>query len=387
MQKVVDEVSVTSFRNIKETCLKISGFFCFLCGENGSGKTSFLEALYFLSYGRSFRASSYKKIINFEADFFSVYAKKNNISPQHLLELAKSNSNELNGSLVNLLSSFGVSKAKDGKTTLFVNYEKTNSFFDIAANIPVLLINNQSYLLLEGEPAYRRKFVDWVLFHVEQGFLYSWQKFKKTLAQRNALIKSLEDNPYLLNTLDYWDENFVKHALEIDVMRKKIIDQFELILHEVLNGIEPLKKYKVAIKYREGWKKEFSLEEAIFNSRGQDISFKTTTQGPHRADLVITVNNKLAKHVLSRGQTKLLVLALDIARVKLVETINADKKILFLVDDVFSELDRHSSAIFLNELKYANQQTIFTGVFSPSNEQINTLGIEMFHVEHGNILV
>ncbi len=329
-------------------------------GDNGSGKTSFLESIYYLAYGRSFRANSYKKLLRFNSNFFAVYTK-----------------------LTSFPRSVGVKKTKDGQTNLLIDLEKITNFFEIAKRLPVLLINNQSYLLLDGEPQYRRKFLDWVLFHVEPTFLSAWQKFRKVLAHRNALIKSLENDPSLLKTLDYWDEKYINLASEIHQFRLTVVEQFKGVLKEVLQNIPPLQGFTVTLNYKAGWKQGVDLKDCVFNARGQDLSFKTTTQGPHRADLNISVNKKLAKFVLSRGQLKLLVFALNLAAAKLLEVSFPEKKSLFLIDDVYSELDSKSSDVFIKELKNLGHQAILTSVAPPCEEHVKELDMGVFHVEQG----
>lgn len=375
------EFDISNFRNIKNQSLKITSDLCFVSGANASGKTSFLEAIYFLAFGKSFRCSNSRKIIHFDAEEFVVHAKLTQ-SCSSLAAIQQSHNNYENS------HSLGLLKNKAGEMQLRVNNNNVTSIVALAKHFPVQLLNNDSYLLLEGEPAFRRKFLDWILFHVEPEFMDVWQSFKRVLMQRNAILKMGLVGQELDAALGFWDREFCRYAMLMQSYRINVVAllqaKLDYLLQDSVWGFDlaSIEGFNFILKYRTNFNSAEELLSALLSARDTDVKAKTTTVGPHRDDINIGANGAPVKFLLSRGQTKLLVFALNIARELLLRDATNSKSI-FLIDDLRAEFDAKAFNLVLELLSTLNIKSIVTGVEPLGVELASKFNAQMFHVERG----
>lgn len=352
----IQTLKVSHFRNLSAVQLEPCPSFNFIYGNNGSGKTSLLEAIYLLSLGRSFRTHLSHRLIQRDCEHLIVHAS------------------------LSLSTQIGVEKHSDGKTRIRVDGENKYSAAELARRLPLLLINPDVYKILEGGPKDRRRFLDWGVFHVEPEFLTCWQRAQKVIKQRNTLLRFNGSQQEIL----LWDRELCDVAMQLDRMREDYFLQFKKVFVDVLALLldEP-----VSIRYYRGWPKEKSLEEALKDTLLRDKSLGYTQCGPHRADIKLLCNNISVADVLSRGQQKVLGCALQLAQGKLLKEIR-DKHCIYLIDDLAAELDPQKREVLMEALVQLNSQVFITAIEeSTVNELSHFSSNKMFHVEHGVLSV
>ena len=345
----ITRLTVSRFRNIQNAQLHFSPEVNTIVGDNGSGKTSLLEALYYLGHAKSFRTPHSTQLINLNDNEFVLYGELSNSQ------------------------TIGIQR---GKSTEQIKIAKQlcQKKSELAKTLPIQIINPDVHKILEDSPRYRRRFLDWGVFHVEHSYWDLWRRFQIILKQRNAALKH------------HWD--------------KKLIDSFSAELAQVVEAITTIKTDYVSalseeinnlehnvtglkLGYQRGWPEAWDYEESLRNSLELDSKTGFTKYGPHRSDLKITLNGTAAKDIVSRGQQKLLACLFKIAQVKLFYS-RSGYSPLFLVDDLISELDRQSASQVIRWLVDTHSQLVITSIEPlPLLTVIPGRAIKMFHVEHG----
>jgi len=363
-----------AFRNLQTDEITFHSHLNFIIGSNASGKTSLLEAIYYLSTGKSFRSRRIRNIVN------------RDISAKEFILFGK-----LSGSYDTIQSidsispsthSVGIRKTVLSKTDIKLNGELIRSASKLAAISPVVIIDPNSFELLTGPPKVRRKFLDWGVFHVEHNFSRLSNEYNNCLKQRNTLLRTAKIDTLQLKI---WDRKLSNLAEEIDICRKlytkKLRTNFKQIISYFKIGSN------LDIQYIRGWDKDLPMQSALEKNYKKDIDSKFTQFGPHRADLKVTIKGRLVEDVLSRGQQKLLVLALYLAQIQcLVDSVK--KRTVVLIDDISAELDFQNLQLIFDRLVALETQVICTAL-DPSIVQKalpNNEIYKMFHVEHGKIL-
>ncbi len=353
----LNQLIISNIRNLKAVDLNLGPQFNVFTGVNGSGKTSLLEAVYLLGIGRSFRASSMRQVMAFGA--------------QQCLIRAKISSTEAHHNDIWL----GLERFADGSTTYKVGGQLERSAAELTKVLPVQLIDVNSHLLLEGGPANRRQFIDWGVFHVEHCFLQDWRMLQRAIEQRNTALKQRQA------PADIWNEAFVKYATAVDSARAAYIESFGTVFLSLIDEMLGLKG--VELRYNRGWSQTQDLAAVLHATRHLDMQYGYTTKGPQRADLEVLIDNRLAKEVLSRGQMKIFVCIMLLARAKLLPPAQSG---VFLIDDLHAELDKHSCNLFISAIKNMGCQVLITGIDAELlGERLDGCTTRMFHVEHGTI--
>lgn len=357
----LSRVTVTAVRNLHPVTLSPSPRINILYGDNGSGKTSLLEAIHLLGLARSFRSTRLSPVIQHEQLSCTVFGQ---------IDLAE-------GEQCNL----GVSRDRQGEFQIRIDGQNARSAAQLAENLPLQLINPDSFRLLEGAPKVRRQFLDWGVFHVEPRFLPAWQRLQKALRQRNSWLRH--------GTLDpasqaAWDRELCLASDEIDSYRRVYIQTLKPVFEDVLSHLVELSG--LTLSYYRGWDKDRSLKEVLDSSLLRDQQIGHTQAGPQRADLRLRLGAHSAADILSRGQQKLVVCALRIAQGHLVNQAKRGQCI-YLVDDLPSELDEQHRKALCRLLEDLQCQVFITCVDKEllrDGWQTDT-PVAMFHVEHGRI--
>jgi len=327
-------------------------------GDNGSGKTSILEAVHLLSVGRSFRTQTARSLIHYDADTCVVNGRVRGAAREIVM---------------------GIERNRDGSARARVNGDAAESLSDLAALLPLVLIDADSLGLITGQPEARRRFLDQSVFHVEQSFLEYWRRYQRALKQRNAGLRH-----GTLGALDPWLDEVVVAGELITQARERTL----ALLSSRFNEVAALLSDDIAdvsIRLRGGWDKTMGLREALEKSLLSDQTQGFTHVGPHRADLRVSCGGRPAAEVMSRGQLKLTVAALKLAQGQLLAQAGRGRPV-FLVDDLAAELDARHLRRVCDALQAGGAQTLLTAVDQHALAQYwPDTDLKMFHVEQGKV--
>lgn len=356
-------LSVNQFRNIAATSFVTAEQVNLFIGSNGSGKTSLLEAIYYLAHGRSFRTLRPQRLVQHDQDAFVLHAKVKAQGQTH---------------------SLGIKRSRQGEMQARLNGSNVSRLADLASLLPVQLITPDSFKLFFGGPKERRQFFDMGVFHVEPQFFDIWLRFSKILKQRNALLKTQRSYD---SQFEYWDQQFVNLAFSLQQMRESYINQLAACFSQLTADDDLFAT--LSLQLQQGWPEKITEEAALLallqQNFAQDSRMGFTQHGPQKADLKLKVNQQAVEEELSRGQLKVLLFALKIAQNNLIRD-NGQKQPLLLIDDLTSELDQRSTRQIFSYLRNINSQVFITAINAEQvTPYIAANNVAMFHVEHGQI--
>lgn len=353
----LETLSVQGLRNLAATRLTFGARLNALHGDNGSGKTSLLEALYLLSCARSFRTSRLQHVLGRDASAMTLFAQLRGDDGRRI--------------------PLGI-EYRERQLKMKAAGQVLKRASDLATMLPMIAIHQESSHILTHGPRYRRRFLDWGVFHVEQDFLPQWRRYSRALKQRNHALQHRVAAPEHI-----WDSELVDSAAVLHHARQAYLDAFVPLFADYVQRLLRLDE-PVSIDYHPGWPAGEDLATVLQAGREQDRQCGYTRRGPHRADLVFRVGKTPLQEYVSRGQLKQVVYALHLAQggVFLQRT---DRGCVFLVDDVNAELDRHHIGLIMTLLEQLRAQVFATttdiGLLAPY------LGADsrVFHVEQGTV--
>ncbi len=314
-------LNLFNFRNLKNDKINLLYKEVYFIGENGQGKSNLLESLYYSAYGSSFRTHSDSQIIKEgEQNFLinSLYKNKDGYTQNIKIIYDKS------------------------KKIIEKNSKKIKDRKELINTIPCVVFCHDDLKFANGEPEFRRFFLDQSLSMYDELYVDDLRNYKKILKSRNLLLKECK-----YEMLDIYDLQLAQKGLKVQLKRKKLIFQFNEIfekLYAEISGIE-----NVRILYIPSWKEikqdigtrfpnEDDIVELLKNKREQDKIMQTTLSGPHRDKIIFTKDGKQFVSSASTGQCRLISLILRIAQAIYYTRITGIKPVL-LMDDVMLELD------------------------------------------------
>jgi len=350
---VLSQITISHLRNITDVSIQPESGINLILGDNGSGKTSILEAVHLLGLGRSFRTRSLKNAVQFKQAQFQVVAKTATSIPV--------------GLQFNLNTGLQIR----------LNNAPLKRLSELAIQLPMQMIPANCHQFFEQGPRYRRQLVDWGLFHVEPEFNYQWQSYKKILQQRNSAIRQHKK----VEEIQLWDAHLSSFGNKITEHRQKQLSHLLTYFKDIFARICPeFSDADFTTKYRTGWAKDRSLAESLKLSLQRDQKLGYTRSGSHAADWSFRINDIDPSELFSRGQQKLFVLALCMAQAKITEKSSRERSLL-LLDDISSELDTHHQQLVLDELALLPIQAFITS----TDLSLNKYQAKVFHVKHGAI--
>jgi DNA replication and repair protein RecF len=384
----IEHLSLTNFRNYARLEVSLpQGKPVVLHGANAQGKTSLLEAIYYLATSRSPYTTSDRQLIHWRTEddlipFARLGAEiTSRHSPLDRLEIALVLETQLNG---------GPQRFK--KTIRLNGADKR--VMDVVGLLNVVLFLPQDLALVEGSPVTRRRFMDDTLSQVDRDYLQAVNTYDKVLPQRNALLRRIADNQASPRELAYWDEQLVTAGSVIIAGRQRFLRELEISAqryHLDLTGkLETLTlRYQPSlVPTAEGdgqlsfntlgldLHRELTAEaiapqfaDQLKNEQDEAINRGITLSGPHRDELRLLINNRDAGLYGSRGQARTAVLALKLAELTWMRDRIGEWPVL-LLDEVIAELDSQRRTYLLDQISGASQTLmttteldIFTGSF------------------------
>ncbi len=354
----LSHITINNLRNLAAVDIVPGPKLNLLCGPNGSGKTSFLEAVHLLCLGRSFRTHLTNRIIEHDQSQFQLHAKV--CTPQGETPI-------------------GLSKQRNGSSTIKIAGSSVSSIVSLAELLPLQILYPDGHSLINDGSKARRQFIDWGVFHVEQLFYIHWLRAERAIKQRNAVLKTKLG----LKDLVIWDNELCSMADLLDQSRSNYISQLTPTFDEILSHLLP--EIPVSLTYYRGWSHDMPLMDVLGHSRKRDYDYGYTQLGPHRAEIKLKTDGVPVKDTLSQGQYKTLIYALRLAQGSLLYS-QTKKQSLYLIDDLPAELDQSKLNLVGELLNAIDAQVYVTGtetqLFAPLMKYEET---KLFHVKHGVI--
>lgn len=338
-----------------------------ITGDNGAGKTSVLEALHLMAYGRSFRGRVRDGLVRDGDDALEVFVEWQ----ERVLAHAGAGATERPRRAGLRHSGQEWTGRLDGASVAQLG--------DLCAALAVVSFEPGSHALITGGGESRRRYLDWGLFHVEPDFLLIWRRYARALKQRNALLKARARDAQL----DAWDHELAEAGEPLGRFRERYLEslqpRFEALLAELAPALGQSR-----LEYQPGWRREeLSLADALLLGRDRDLSAGYTSVGPHRADWRVVFGALPGREALSRGQSKLTALSALLAQAEHHDAVHGEWPVVCL-DDLASELDRHHQGRVLARLAGSGAQVFITGTEIPVGLPPD-LTTTRFHVEHGQL--
>ena len=350
-------LAVRDFRNVARAELAFSPGLNLFTGDNGAGKTSLLEALYFLGRAQSFRTAQPAQAIRSGAESLLVTG-----------QLAAPDGGT---------TAVGVERSRTAARIRLAG-RPVSGLAELVARFPFQVLTPDSHELLDGGPRARRRYLDWGVFHVEPSFLPTWRRFGRALQQRNAALRSHASLP----ELTVWDRELAVTADILDHQRATYIAELSPVLARYIAQFVEVPGLRWA--YRRGWSPDMEYLAALQEGVETDRRYGFTRLGPHRADLAPLIGNRPAHERISRGQQKLIVTAMVLAQGALYQA-QRGAPCLFLIDDLASELDSAHRQAVLGDLRDMGAQLFLTAIEDRLINDVEWPASRQFHVEHGRV--
>lgn len=329
----LDTIILKNYRSYEALSVKFGGGINILQGKNAAGKTNLLEAIGFLSYGKSFRTQKDTECIR--EGQLSAYVKGS----------IKKETGEL--SVEALLSA-------EDKKSLKVNGEPVRRMGDLFGNFIAIVFSPEDIKVLKESPSLRRRFIDMEISKLRPAYFFELQEYQKALAQKNALLKSKIPENQLKKLVSIYNEQLSLHGEKIILMRQQFlsgIGSLSRAVHDALSGGEALQ-----LRYKSSVPLEGSIKQALYERMDKSLSSEIeqgfSLYGPHREDIAVFLDGSEIKVYSSQGQIRTAMLSLKLATL---QTANEEFKesAVLLLDDVFSELDEARQGALLEHIKGA----------------------------------
>lgn len=355
----IESIQLNNYRNYDQEKITFSPGVNIFYGDNAQGKTNLLEAVYLCATSRSHRGSKDKEIIKFEQEEAHIRLQFFRECLSHRLDVHLKNK-----------------KAK-GIAIDAIPIKKSS---ELLGFLHVVFFSPEDLSIIKNGPAYRRKFIDMELGQLDSAYIKLLIAYNKLLNERNNLLKQINYQPSLRETLWAWDEQLTDYGKGIIEKRERFVKMMESIMREI-HGRLTGKKEQIKVTYEKNvpWEE---YKEKLKDSLERDIRTGTTNVGPHRDDLGFFVDQKDLRKYGSQGQQRTAALSLKLSEIKIIEKVSGDKPVL-LLDDVLSELDHHRQEYLLESISGIQTMVTCTGLEDFVNSRIYL--DKIFLVENGKI--
>jgi DNA replication and repair protein RecF len=350
----IESISFRNFRNYELLKLEFSPNINLIVGGNAQGKTNILEGIYFLSTAKSHRTSMDTELIQNSKDWFYLKGRV----------FSRNSSTEVE-----------IINACDEKKKVKIDGKAQNKISSIIGKINTVMFSPEDLSLVKGSPSERRRFLDILISRIDPTYLHDILEYQSALKQRNELLKKIKEQrasksegkpDSSVDTLDSWNSLLAKSGSEVVRKRLTIIPELsELAMDK--HWELTLSKEKLDIEYQSQLIKSSVSDNQIYEifqknlnkNIDSDIRLGTTTTGPHRDDLIFTIDGMDIRKFCSQGQQRTTVLSLKLATLELMYK-RLDEYPIILLDDVTSELDDSRVSLLFSLLSKIPAQTLLT---------------------------
>lgn len=322
----VERLTLHDFRNYERLELSPIPTINVLYGENGAGKTNILEALHLIGLGRSHRGARDADMVRNGTEAYRISASIARRQVSLTIELTY---------------------RAAGRKEIRLNAARQRRLSDLLGQFNVIVFSPEDLQLIKGSPVLRRRYLDFTLSQISLAYGHALARYNEALLQRNNLLRDLAGRRASSAVLDVWDEQLAEHGAELLMRRAAAMTRIAALAaaeHErITDGQEQL-----IAEYAPSPAGHFvdadlatvkdALLKAIVETRREDLLRGQTLVGPHRDDIVLTINGRNGRQFASQGQQRTAALALKLAELAYIAAAVADEPVL-LLDDVFSELD------------------------------------------------
>jgi len=360
----IKKLDLTNFRSYDKLKISLVPGINIFYGGNGSGKTNVLESIYWLSMLKSFRASDDSVLIKHGKDNAVIAAEVSDNDMDKIFSLEYSLSSK--------------------RKLIKENNSKLARMSDMIGKIPLVLFSPENIMMVKGEPALRRKFIDDLISQVNKEYYIVLMKYTKEIAHRNYLLKGIKEGKVKKDSLLIWNQQIMGNGIRILAARVAAIAALNSILKERL--IE--KGMDIELKYNSKNMNDFSekavkekYEEFFEKNIDEEIARSTTLIGPHRDDLDILFKGEPAKQFASEGQQRITAILIKLAEGLVIKEKRGSFPVV-LLDDFSSELDNPNRSYIGKTFRLFKQILITTTYkenlkgFEPAKE---------FYVENSSI--
>lgn len=346
----LSSISLRNIRKHTDTKIEFANKLNYIVGGNGVGKTTILESIYYLCNTKSCVTTSDLEVVKIGENSFRIHGQFTGLTNDNVQIEYSSNENKK----VYLLSNKQISK-----------------FSNIIGKFPVVLLSPADHSITQGYPAERRRFVDSVISQASRTYLNLLIEYNRTLKQRTYLLNRIRENyTNNISELDAWNKKLVGTGVEIIKHRKEFVVEFESYISNSYQKILPNREVpKVHYYFLDGKcldNLENCFEQLLAQKEEDEIRRGTNLVGPHRDDFIFGINGISLKSYGSQGQHKTFQTVLRFAEFFYLKDKTGNIPI-FLLDDVFGELDAERAAAISDYLSIVGQAIITLTDFGNSS--------------------
>lgn len=334
----VSKLSLKNYRNLEQINLELNNGVNIFYGNNAQGKTNLLESIYICSTGRSHRTHIDKELINFNEEEAHIQA--------YCVE-------------ENILDKIDIHLKKNLKKGIALNNIPIRKIGELFGKLNAVIFSPEDLKLIKSGPSERRKFIDMELCQINNVYYYNLQQYYKVLKQRNNLLKKIQKDSSLKETLFVWDNQIVEFGIKIIKSRMSFIYKINEISHNIHLNITNNKE-KLKIEYKPSVIQEDFLDKLKKNLE-KDVFYGSTSYGPHKDDLNFYINDVNVRDFGSQGQQRTASLSTKLAEIELIRQ-EKNREPILLLDDVLSELDKTRQKFLINFIKDIQVIITCTGV-------------------------
>jgi DNA replication and repair protein RecF len=330
----IESLSVRAFRNLASVELELGARFNVLSGDNAQGKTNLLEAVYVLATSRSFRTSKLVELVTAGSETASVRARVREGDEEREQTIG----------------------LRPGMRAARIDGKRPRTLAAYAVQTPAIVFHPGALALTTGSGGERRRLLDRVALYRSASSLAHAEDYAKALRARQRVLEQRGEGAA---DLEHWEDLVVRHGLAVTTGREEAAGVLGPAAESGFTEIGP-PETRLRVRYEPGAPRDAeSFRAALARMRTRDRARGTASVGPHRDDLVLELDRRPVRGMASQGQHRAVVLALELAEIRVISRARAVRPIL-LLDDVSSELDRTRTAALFDALRREEGQVLLT---------------------------